>query len=109
MSRTRAATPSITRCRQRSRSLSAAATARLLRRRRRHVLPSRSDNVAKKRLWNFHQTDQHSRIVSIVLGEEKRVRLHLHEHIAVIDRRDLQHEHGVVIAEAGEKASVHEK
>jgi len=54
------------------------------------------------------QTNQDCRIGAIVLGEEERRGIELHEHVPLADRGELQHQHGVLIPEPREEPAIHE-
>lgn len=73
------------------------------------MAPGFRNDVRQERGRNFSEANENRRIVLVMVGEEERPSVELHEHIALTDRRQLQHEHGVLVAEASEKPTIQKK
>src|SRR5947208_12797078 len=75
----------------------------------RDVAPRFSKDIAQQRRWHFGEAYENGGIVAVMVGEEERARVELHEHVPFADRGQLQHEHRVVIPKPREKPAIQEE
>ena len=73
------------------------------------MTPRLGHDIGQERGRHLGQANQHRWIVSIVLGEEERSWVELHQDLALADRRQLENENRIVVAEAGEKPAIQKK
>src|SRR6266704_2414855 len=62
-----------------------------------HVAPGLPQHIAEQRRWHLGEAHEHGGIVAVMLGEEERARVELHEHVAFADRGQLYDEHRIAI------------
>src|SRR5439155_17500786 len=75
----------------------------------RDVAPRFSKDIAQQRRWHFGEAYEHGGIVAVMVGEEERARVELHEHVAFADRGQLYDEHRIAIPKPREKAAIQEE
>ena len=80
--------------------------ARPLRRQRADMPPRVRHHVTEERQRDLGETNEHRRVVPIVLGEEEGTWVQLHEDLALADRRELHNEHRIIVAEAREESAI---
>ena len=66
----------------------------------------RANYILEQRRRHFGEADQHRWVIAVMISDEERVAIHLHQHVAIVDRRDPQREDGVVIAKSREEVAV---
>ncbi|HSP16687.1 MAG TPA: hypothetical protein VLV78_18215 [Thermoanaerobaculia bacterium] len=71
--------------------------------------PRGGHHVGQEAWRDLRETDQDRRIVAIVVGEEERLGVELHEHIAVFDRAEPQDQNGIVVPKTREELPVEQK
>src|SRR6266550_2377684 len=80
--------------------------ARPLRRQRADMPPRVRHHVGEEWQRDLGETNEHRRVVPIVLGEEEGAWVQLHEDVALADGRELHNEHGIIVAEAREESVI---
>src|SRR2546423_6719199 len=75
-------------------------------RQRADMPPRLRHDIGEERSRNLCEPDEHRGITAIVLAKEERIRVQLHQDLALADRRELQNEHSIIVPETREKPAI---